>query len=71
QEFKLLEGAELDARYRDFIISTHKAQLTRYEEALAKAQDQRTRNWILDMHAHLRKEISELVELDSTEVASE
>lgn len=71
QEFRLLEGAELNARYRDFIISTHKAQLTSYEEALAKAQDQRTRNWILDMHAHLRKEISELAELDSTEVALE
>ncbi|OKL41104.1 DUF4142 domain-containing protein [Pontibacter flavimaris] len=70
-EFKLLEGEELDTHFREFVISTHHAQLDRYEEALLKADDAKTRDWLMDMRAHLRQEIHLLAEADSTETAGE
>lgn len=69
QEMKLLEGEEFDLRYQEFIISTHNAQLDRYEEALVKADDQKIRDWIMDMRSHLRQEINAFSKLDSTGVA--
>ena len=65
QEFRLLEGEEFDTRYRDFITSTHLAQLDRYEEALNKADDQETRDWLMGMRAHLREELDLLAQPDS------
>lgn len=69
QEMKLLKGEEFDLRYQEFIISTHNAQLDRYEEALVKADDQKIRDWIMDMRSHLRQEINAFSKLDSTGVA--
>lgn len=69
QEFILLEGEEFDTRYRDFIISTHLAQLDRYEEALSKADDQVTRDWLMGMRSHLREELDLLAQPDSVVVA--
>ena len=71
QEFVLLEGAEFDSRYRDFIVSTHLAQLDRYEEALSKADDQETRDWLMGMRAHLRDELDLLAQPDSVVVAEQ
>ncbi|WP_161889850.1 DUF4142 domain-containing protein [Pontibacter russatus] len=71
QEFMLLEGEEFDTRYRDFIVSTHLAQLDRYEEALSKADDQETRNWLMGMRAHLREELDLLAQPDSVVVAEQ
>lgn len=71
QEFVLLEGEEFDTRYRDFIVSTHLAQLDRYEEALSKADDQETRDWLMFMRAHLRRELSLASQPDSVLVAEE
>ena len=65
QEFVLLEGEEFDTRYRDFMISTHTAQLDRYEDALRKADDQRTRDWLMNMRTHIRKELDVLAQPDS------
>ncbi|GAA4434285.1 hypothetical protein GCM10023188_25060 [Pontibacter saemangeumensis] len=71
QEFMLLEGEEFDARYRSFIISTHLAQLDRYEEALSKADNQATRDWLMGMRTHLKKEIDLLAHPDSVVVAEQ
>ncbi|PRY09884.1 uncharacterized protein DUF4142 [Pontibacter ummariensis] len=71
QDLKLLEGEEFDARYRDFVISTHKAQLSRYKEAILKADDQHIRGWLMQMRSHLREEINELARLDTTAVTAE
>ncbi|AKD02562.1 DUF4142 domain-containing protein [Pontibacter korlensis] len=60
EEFKLLEGKELDIRFREFVLSTHNAQLNRYAEALTKAEDQGTRDWLADMRVHLQDEISRI-----------
>jgi predicted outer membrane protein len=62
KEFSLLEGQEFDTRYREFIISTHNAQLSRYEEALQKADDQPTRDWLLNMKTHTRQELEQLLQ---------
>ncbi|ARS36717.1 DUF4142 domain-containing protein [Pontibacter actiniarum] len=71
QDMRLLEGEAFDLRYREFIISTHNAQLDRYEEALVKADDQQVRQWIMDLRKHLREEVNKLSELDSLGVAEE
>lgn len=71
QEFMLLEGEEFDTRYRDFVVSTHLAQLDRYEEALSKADDQETRDWLMGMRAHLREELDLLAQPDSVVVAEQ
>lgn len=71
QEFMLLEGEEFDTRYRNFIVSTHLAQLDRYEEALSKADDQETRDWLMFMRAHLRQELSLASQPDSVLVEEE
>jgi predicted outer membrane protein len=62
KEFSLLEGEEFDTRYREFIISTHNAQLSRYEEALQNADDQNTRDWLLNMKTHTRQELQQLLQ---------
>lgn len=68
-EFKLLEGKELDTHFREFVLSTHNAQLSRYEEALLKADNRKTRNWLMDMRTHLREEINTVAEADSAVAA--
>ncbi|MCX2741292.1 DUF4142 domain-containing protein [Pontibacter anaerobius] len=70
-EFKLLEGEELDTHFREFVLSTHNAQLDTYEEAFLKADDTPTRDWLMDMRAHLRQEITAIAEADSVETAAE
>ncbi|WP_276498749.1 DUF4142 domain-containing protein [Pontibacter litorisediminis] len=70
-EFKLLQGEELDTRFRDFVMSTHNAQLDRYEEALLKADDKETREWLMDMRAHLREEIHLMAAADSVAAVPE
>ncbi|MCJ8165515.1 DUF4142 domain-containing protein [Pontibacter sp. E15-1] len=65
QEFMLLEGNEFDVRYRNFIISSHRTQLDRYEEAIGRADDQETRDWLMHMRAHMRKALDTLAQPDS------
>ncbi len=65
KEFALLQGEAFDARYRSFVISSHRTQLDRYEEALSRADDQKTRDWLMDMRAHMRKTLDTLVQPDS------
>lgn len=65
QEFMLLEGEAFDTRYRDFVTSTHRTQLDRYEEALRRAENQKVRDWLMDMRAHMREELDELTHPDS------
>lgn len=64
-EFKQLDGEELESRYRAFIRSTHQNQLTRYQEALQRAEDQRIRKFLNGMLEHLRQELTALAKLDS------
>ncbi|GAB3531005.1 hypothetical protein GCM10027443_12580 [Pontibacter brevis] len=71
QEFRLLEGEEFDTRYRDFITSTHRTQLDRYEEALRRADNQKIRDWLMDMRAHMREELDELTHPDSVAAPEE
>ncbi|TPE45264.1 DUF4142 domain-containing protein [Pontibacter mangrovi] len=66
-EFKLLEGEELDTHYQEFVLSTHHAQLSRYEEALLKAEEPKTRDWLMNMRAHLQEETSNVGSLATTE----
>ncbi|GHA66990.1 DUF4142 domain-containing protein [Pontibacter akesuensis] len=65
QDMALLEGEAFDLRYREFVLSTHHAQLNRYEEALVKADDQKTREWIINLREHLREKINQISEPDS------
>lgn len=65
QDMALLEGEAFDRRFREFVISTHHAQLDRYEEALVKADDQPTREWIMNLREHLREKINQISALDS------
>ena len=65
KQFELLKGEELTKRYKAFIASTHKNQLTRYEEALGKADDQKTRDWLMKMVVHLQEELEQLSKVDS------
>ncbi|MFD3001411.1 DUF4142 domain-containing protein [Pontibacter toksunensis] len=65
QEFQLLEGEAFDTRYRDFIASSHRTQLDRYEEALRRADDQKVRDLLMDMRAHMREELDKLAQPDS------
>lgn len=71
QEFRLLEGEEFDTRYRDFITSVHRTQLDRYEEALRRADNQKIRDWLMDMRAHMRAELDELTLPDSVAAPEE
>ncbi|MFD1188029.1 DUF4142 domain-containing protein [Pontibacter rugosus] len=71
QDFTLLEGEEFDLRYREFVLSTHNAQLNRYEEALTKADDQLTRDWIMDLRSHLRSKINLITQPDSVVMAAQ
>ena len=64
-EFKQLDGEELEARYRAFIRSTHQNQLTRYQEALQRVEDQKIRRFLNAMLEHLRQELAALSRLDS------
>jgi putative membrane protein len=65
KEFELLKGEELETRYKAFINSTHKSQLTRYEEALRKADDKKTRDWLIKMIAHLHEKLDQINATDS------
>lgn len=65
EEFKLLEGEEFNTRYRDFILNTHKVQLERYKEALGRAENKRTLDWLQAMLVHLRKELNSVANIDS------
>lgn len=71
QEMRLLDVQEFDLRYREFILSTHNAQLDRYEEALAKTDDEKLRKWIEEMRLHLRQELNKLATTDSATAAKE
>ncbi|WP_299759047.1 DUF4142 domain-containing protein [uncultured Pontibacter sp.] len=70
-EFKMLEGEELDMHFREFVISTHNAQLKRYEEALLKAENPKTRIWLMDMRTHLQEEINSIAQADVAEAEEE
>ena len=65
RDFEQLEGEEFNDRYRAFIVSTHRLQLERYQEALLKTEDIKTREWLTDMLLHLREEIQQFERVDS------
>ena len=65
QEFQLLEGEEFETRYRDFITNTHRTQLDRYEDALRRADNQKVRDLLMDMRAHMRDELDKLTHPDT------
>ncbi|GAB3193840.1 putative outer membrane protein [Pontibacter aydingkolensis] len=67
KEFKQLEGEEFNARYKAFIASTHQMQLTRYKEALEKADDQVTRDWLNSILTHLQEKLNDLYTADSVQ----
>lgn len=67
QEFNSLEGEEFNQRFRSFIISTHKSQLDRYEEALRRTEDQKTRQWLTNMRMHLLEELEQFMAQDSVQ----
>ncbi|RDV15561.1 DUF4142 domain-containing protein [Pontibacter diazotrophicus] len=71
QEFQLLEGEEFDTRYRDFIASSHRTQIDRYEEALLRAENQKIRDLLMDMRAHMRDELDRLAVPDSVVLSEE
>lgn len=66
QEFKLLEGEAFNTRYRDFIVNSHRMQLELYQEALSRAEDKKTRDWLRAMLMHLRKELETVASADSS-----
>lgn len=65
QDFSLLQGADFDARYRDHLLISHKAQLSRYEEALQKAGGPKLKNWLLNMQEHMREQLQIVEQADS------
>lgn len=65
KEFEQLEGEEFNARYRAFVSSTHQMQLSHYEEALQKTEDQEIREWLKALLEHLRVEQAQLNAPDS------
>jgi putative membrane protein len=71
KELQELEGADFDEGYLTFIEDTHRMQLQRYEEAMGKAQDQPTRDWLLMMEDHLRAQLNQAVAADSTAILVE
>ena len=60
KEFELLEGEKFNARYKAFISNSHQLQLSRYQEALQKADDQETREWLDALVRHLHEELGDL-----------
>ncbi|WP_347157294.1 DUF4142 domain-containing protein [Pontibacter chitinilyticus] len=69
KEFQALEGTAFDEQYRTFLITSHTTQLERYQEAVGKADDQRTQAWLLDMENHLRKQLQQLATPPDTTTA--
>jgi putative membrane protein len=65
KDFKLLEGEKFNDRYRNFILNTHKLQLERYKEAIGRAENDETRNWLEAMIIHIRKEHTVFADSDS------
>ncbi|WP_299822432.1 DUF4142 domain-containing protein [uncultured Pontibacter sp.] len=65
KEFEQLDVAEFNVRYRSFINSTHRAQLSRYDEALRKAKDKETREWLMALLSHLHEELEQLNNMDT------
>lgn len=65
KEFEQLEGEEFNTRYLAFVGSSHQMQLSRYEEALQKTEDQEIRAWLRAQLEHLRVEQAQLKAADS------
>ncbi|WP_018476682.1 DUF4142 domain-containing protein [Pontibacter roseus] len=55
EEFRNLPAAEFDNRYRHYILSSHTAQLERYQETLQKTEEEHIREWINQMQVHLQE----------------
>lgn len=70
QEFSGLQGAEFDARYREHMTISYKAQLQRYQEALEKADSPKMIHWLTGMQLHLHEKLQEITKPDSLQTDS-
>lgn len=54
EEFRKLPAAEFDKRYQQYINSSHRSQLDRYQEMLLRTEEQKIRDWVSDMQSQLQ-----------------
>lgn len=66
-EFSALEGSDFDTRYLNHVLISHKSQLDRYEEAIQKADSPKLKEWLTAMQNHMRKQLQEVDQADSTQ----
>ena len=65
EEFRNVPAAEFDARYRQYLISAHTAQLERYQEVLLKTEEETIRNWIRQVQEQLRERVQVTAKADT------
>lgn len=65
EEFRNLPAAEFDARYRQYLLSAHTAQLERYEEVLLKTEEENIRNWITQVQEQLQERVQVTAKADT------
>jgi putative membrane protein len=56
-EFRKLPPEQFDARYQQYIKSSHQSQLGRYQEMLFRTEEEKIREWINEMQLQLKARV--------------
>jgi putative membrane protein len=65
EEFRKLPDAEIEARYRQYVNSSHKSQMDHYQEMFLRAEEEEIRKWVNEMQLQLRARLQLAGQFDS------